>query len=148
MSCCLHSQAASPRPPAPLGCLAGHGNFKAQWRLPRGCANSVHLLLKPLRSHFRPVPFGFQLLGRCCLQVDGKAKETACFPAAIYSSQSRHAEQQPCPQTRRKATSSTISVLFPSEKPLYLVNLLAIGCFTLRSIMFPEKDELWKCLLD
>lgn len=67
-----------------------------------------------------------------------------CCYLQLANTAPQAAALSPGRQTAGKATFSTISVLFLSEKTFYPVNLLAIGCFTLHSIMFPEKERVMK----
>lgn len=107
----------------PLRCLSRRGSFNVKWRLLGKLADSVHLtvsqlLAMPLCSLFLPVRSDFLLLVRCSLQVNGKMKESAYFPATIDSSLTLHPKQQHCPQTLGKVAFRIISVLFPSQTPL------------------------------
>lgn len=56
----------------------------------------------------------------------------------------RTPQQQLCPQTHGKAAFKDYFCSLSIRKPLYPINLLAIGYFTLRSIMFSEKERVMK----
>lgn len=76
-----------------------------------------------LMAKWRRLPISLPLLTACKL----------CTP-----------EQQLCPQTLGKAAFKDYFCSLSIRKPLYPINLLATGYFTLRSIMFSEKEQVMK----